>query len=58
LLFIELDDSNLKKNNKSAKELIALLLSFGYKEIHRADNLKPVSTDDDFKGCHYDIIVK
>jgi Methyltransferase FkbM domain len=58
LLFIELDDSNLKENNKSAKELIALLISFGYTEIHRADNLIPVSIDDDFADCHYDIIVK
>lgn len=58
MLFLELDDNNLKENNKSAKELIDLLLSFGYKEFYRADNSMPITTHDEFYNCHYDIIVK
>jgi UDP-N-acetylenolpyruvoylglucosamine reductase len=58
LMFIELDDSNMRENNKSAKELIDLLISFGYKEIYRADNLMPVTSHNEFNNCHYDIIAK
>jgi FkbM family methyltransferase len=55
-LFIELDDNNLKENNRRARELIELLISFGYKEIFRADNLKPLTIHSDFTNCHYDIV--
>lgn len=58
LLFIELDDDNLKNNKASAAELISLLLEFGYKEFKRAHDSKPVSIQDDFTGCHYDIIAR
>jgi len=58
LLFIELDDGYLKDNNKSAKDLINLLISFGYKKIYRADNLNSIVTTLDFTNCHYDIIAK
>ena len=58
VLFIELDDNNLKANNKSAKELIQLLVTFGYKEFYRADNLIPITMQSDFNNCHYDIVAK
>ena len=58
VLFIELDDNNLRENNKCAKELISLILSTGYKEIYRADNLTQITLDTDFSNCHYDIIAK
>jgi FkbM family methyltransferase len=58
ILFIELDDNNLRENNKSAKELIDLLKKFGYKEFCRADNLMPVSIQMNFDNCHFNIIVK
>lgn len=58
IMFIELDDNNMRENNKSARELIELLLSFGYREIFRADNLIPVTATDNFNNCHYDIIAK
>ncbi|HMJ46820.1 MAG TPA: FkbM family methyltransferase, partial [Ferruginibacter sp.] len=56
LLFIELDDDNLKNNNASATELISLLGEYGYRNIRRADDLADVSPGDDFNHCHYDII--
>jgi FkbM family methyltransferase len=58
VLFIELDDSNLNENNSSAKELIRTLYSFGYQDIYRADNLAPLTIDQDFSNCHYDIIAR
>jgi FkbM family methyltransferase len=58
VLFIELDDSNLRENNSSASQLVDLLFRIGYSKIFRADNLKAVSVNDDFTNCHYDIVVK
>ena len=58
VLFIELDDDNLKENNKSAKELIELLVLFGYKEFYRADDLSPITVQSNFDHCHFDIVAK
>jgi FkbM family methyltransferase len=58
ILFIELDDNNLRENNESAKKLIELLLPFGYKSICRADNGQAIAVDDNFDNCHYDIIAR
>lgn len=55
VLFIELDDDNLKAQNDSAQALILFLERLGY-EIRRADNKRPVSSSDDFEHCHFDII--
>jgi FkbM family methyltransferase len=58
ILFIELDDDNLRENNSSAKELVELLSSYGYKKIYRADKNEPVTGNTDFTHCHYDIIAR
>ena len=58
VLFIELDDNNLRENNSSAFELINLLFSYGYQTIYRADTYVPVSVNTDFTSCHFDIVVK
>ncbi|CAN5527599.1 hypothetical protein BH11BAC2_BH11BAC2_00910 [soil metagenome] len=58
ILFIELDDSNLRENNTSAKALIELLFSYGYRNFTRADNFEAITTETDFSNCHFDIIVK
>jgi FkbM family methyltransferase len=58
VLFIELDDNNLRENNSSAAGLISLLTSYGYTQLIRADNHQPLSTSADFSNCHYDIIAK
>ena len=58
VMFIELDDNNLKENNSCAEEIIELLRSFGYNRIYRADNLMPIISRQEFSGCHYGIIAK
>jgi FkbM family methyltransferase len=55
ILFIEVDDANLKEQNSSAKELIMYVVKLGY-QIVSAQTNKSVSTDDDFTDCHFDVI--
>jgi FkbM family methyltransferase len=55
VLFIELDDDNLKAQNNSAQELILFLNEIGY-DVRRADNKQKVATGDDFTRRHFDII--
>lgn len=54
-LFIELDNSNLIRQNQSAIELIKFLEIYNYKIINTTNNTK-VSHSDNFDNCHYDII--
>jgi len=54
-MFIELDDNNLKVQGGSAAELIALLESWGYAITHSETKSK-VTSQCNFKDCHYDII--
>lgn len=56
LIFIELDDDNLKGNNRSAKELIQLLICFGYNKFIRADTNSLIDLNSQFSGCHYDMV--
>lgn len=58
VLFIELDDNNLRDNNSSAKELVGLLFSCGYANFFRADTNTRITAETDFTSCHYDIIVR
>lgn len=55
ILFIELDDDNLKAQNDSAQSLILFLKQIGYK-IFRADNRQQLNGNEDFSHCHFDII--
>jgi len=55
VLFIELDNDNLKQQNASAKILIKFLAEKGY-EITNADDDSPVTENNNFEKCHYDII--
>lgn len=55
VLFIELDDENLKAQNDSAQSLILFLKEIGYK-IYRAGTRQPVESGDDFSLCHFDIV--
>lgn len=57
-LFIEVDDNNLREQNCSAKELIDLLLDFGYNNILHSISNEPIDLNYRFKDCHFDIIVK
>lgn len=58
VLFIEIDDNNLRGNNKSAKMLVELLISFGYREFYRAHDLSVVTPDMDFDNCHFDLVAR
>ncbi len=58
ILFIEVDDNNLKDQGDSAKALISFLELNGYMSIcHSETNVKIVSTTD-FSDCHFDIIAR
>ena len=56
VLFIELDDDNLRENNTDAASLIQLLTGFGYTKIFRAVDSLPITTRTDFQHAHYDIV--
>lgn len=57
LLFIELDDHNLKLQNSSASELIYFLEQNGYSITHSETDIK-ISSTDDFSNTHFDIIAR
>lgn len=57
VLFIELDDNNLKAVGNSASELIKFLENLGY-SVTKAETEELVLSDTDFRNCHYDIICK
>ncbi len=56
LLFIEVDDQNLKDQGDSAVALINYLQKLGYSRFNRAENNSPVRLDEDFSNCHFDMI--
>ncbi len=55
ILFIELDDNNLKHFNSSAKALVSYLYALGYIVTHAVDR-KIIAEEGDFTHCHYDIV--
>jgi FkbM family methyltransferase len=55
ILFIELDDNNLKAHGHSAKDLISFVKAFDYEIIHSETN-KAINDTSSFVNCHYDII--
>jgi FkbM family methyltransferase len=56
VLFIELDDSNLKGQGGSAGQLIKFLSELDYK-IYDAKNIhQPLKPDFNYANCHFDII--
>jgi FkbM family methyltransferase len=57
ILFIELDDNNLKNVGDSAQGLVKLLEDWGY-SIKNSLNNESVSSKNDFTDCHYDIIAE
>jgi FkbM family methyltransferase len=54
-LFVELDDNNLREQGSSAEELVVFIEQLGYR-VYRADKAAEISSDQDFKACHYDVI--
>jgi FkbM family methyltransferase len=57
ILFIELDDNNLKDQKQSAKQLISYLEGYQYR-IERADTGASITSLQDFTNCHFDIIAR
>jgi len=57
ILFIELDDDNLKQQNSSAKDLIQFVAKY-YHTITNAETKNRITSDLNFSHCHYDIICK
>ena len=58
VMFIELDDNNLKDCGQSAASLIELLFSYGYETVIRTNTLQKLNEKSDFTNCHFDILVK
>lgn len=57
LLFIELDDRNLRYQGSCAAKLVSFLIENGY-EVWRADGDDRVEVGMDFTECHFDIIAR
>ncbi len=58
ILFIELDDNNLRDQGDSALALTEFLLGVGYKEIIEAESGVKISAQTNFSNCHFDIIAR
>lgn len=56
ILFIELDDSNLKGQKSSAIELVSFLKELNYVIFNALEINTPLSSDFNFSNCHFDII--
>ncbi len=57
ILFIELDDENLKLQDASAELLVKFLIEKNY-VITNSENNESISEKSNFNYCHYDIIAK
>ena len=58
LLFIEVDENNLKDQGDSAKELIFFLQELGYNQITQADQDEQINHLINFDECHFDLIAQ
>lgn len=58
ILFIELDDNNLKDQGDSALALIEFLFGVGYSEMTEAESGVRISVQTNFNNCHFDIIAR
>jgi len=58
VLFVELDDRNLRDQGDSAYDLITFLQDLGYRSFVHAESDAPVFPDQDFTSCHFDLIAK
>lgn len=58
VLFIELDDNNLRMNNSNAAKLVCYLMNAGYNHFHRADTMDTITEKTNFTNCHFDLIAE
>jgi FkbM family methyltransferase len=57
IIYIELSENSLKKNGKSSKDLLELLIKIGYNSFIRTTDNKKIDLEDDFTNFHYDVLV-
>src|SRR6185369_17454681 len=57
ILFIEVDDNNLRLQGHSAKLLIEFLITMGY-QVQRSDNNNQVDLSTNFLNCHFDVVCR
>lgn len=55
VLFIEVDDDNLRRQGTSARSLVGLLESLGY-HVTDARDARTLSSANEFAGCHFDVL--
>jgi FkbM family methyltransferase len=58
VLFIEVDDSNLRDQGYSARELIVFLNDNAYHNLVSSDDGRSITSTDDFTKCHFDIVAR
>ncbi|MBS1952128.1 MAG: hypothetical protein OJF59_000927 [Cytophagales bacterium] len=58
VLFIELDNNNLRDQGSSAVSLIQFLIDIGYRHIVNAETEESITLQTNFDNCHLDIIAK
>lgn len=58
VLFVELDDQNLRSQGNSAVELVSFLESMGYMHIEDSLTGLPVDSTQSFANCHLDILAR
>jgi FkbM family methyltransferase len=58
VLFIELDDNNLRDQGDSARELVQFLEGHGYQTLEDAATGTKISSSTSFDHCHMDILAK
>ena len=58
ILFIELDQNNLKDQGDTPSALIEYLIELGYVSFTSAETRMNISANTDFTGCHFDLIAK
>ena len=58
VLFIEIDDNNLRDQRHSAEMLLQFLRKTGYRNMIHATTNELITEGFDFKGCHFDIIAR
>lgn len=58
VLFVELDDQNLRDQGDSVSDLLSYLKDLGYRSFVHAESDAPVLSDQNFTACHFDLVAK
>ena len=58
ILFIEIDDDNLRNYDSTPLNIISYLIELGYKHFENAWTNTPVSINTNLEGVHFDLLVR